>query len=78
MLFPARLRDVGQDCLIMAEGLGLAYRENGRRHEALQLAETVVAAYKRTLGEEHPDTLDSMHNLALLEYALSLARHLAP
>jgi hypothetical protein len=24
----------------------------------------VVAAHKRTLGEEHPDTLLSMHNLA--------------
>ncbi|KIM95717.1 hypothetical protein OIDMADRAFT_133514, partial [Oidiodendron maius Zn] len=32
--------------------------------EALQLIETVVVARKWTLGEEHPDTLRSMHNLA--------------
>jgi hypothetical protein len=30
------------------------------------LTETVVAVLKRTLGEEHPDTLGSMHNLALI------------
>jgi hypothetical protein len=31
----------------------------------LELAEKVVTARKRTLGEEHPDTLRSMHNLAI-------------
>jgi tetratricopeptide (TPR) repeat protein len=60
------LRDVGQDCLNMAEKFGLVYQENGRRQEALQLTETVVEARKRTLGEEHPDTLGSMHALALI------------
>jgi tetratricopeptide (TPR) repeat protein len=58
------LRDVDQDCLNMAEGFELAYSENGRRREALQLVETVVAARKRTQGEEHPGTLRSMHALA--------------
>jgi hypothetical protein len=37
----------------------------GRLEEALQLSEKVVAARKRTLGEEHPDTLTSMHSLAI-------------
>ena len=58
------LRNVGKDCLNMAEKFGLVYQENGRWQEALQLTETVMAACKRTLGEEHPDTLLSMHNLA--------------
>jgi hypothetical protein len=38
----------------------------GRREEALQLLEKVVAASKRTLGEEHPDTLLSQRNLTVL------------
>jgi hypothetical protein len=42
------------------------YSEAGRRQEALQLLERVVAAQKRTLGEEHPDTLYSINNLAIL------------
>lgn len=37
------------------------YSEVGRRQEALQLTERVVELYKRTLGEEHPDTLASIH-----------------
>jgi tetratricopeptide (TPR) repeat protein len=59
------LGDVGRDCLIMAESFALAYGENGRQQEALQLTETVVAARKRTLGEKHPDILRSMHVLAV-------------
>jgi hypothetical protein len=46
--------------------LALKYIDAGRRQEALQLIETVVASHKRTLGKEHPDTLASMHNLAIL------------
>jgi len=49
----------------MAERFALAYWEKGRRQEALQLTETVVAARKRTLGEERPDTLHSIHDLAV-------------
>jgi hypothetical protein len=55
---------VGEECLRMAQNFALAYSEAGRQREALQLRETVVAARKRTLGEEHPDTLSSMHTLA--------------
>jgi hypothetical protein len=60
------LGDVGRDCLIMAGSFALAYGENGRQQKALQLTETVVTAGKRTLGEEHPDTLHSINNLAIL------------
>ena len=49
----------------MATKFALTYSEVGRRQEALQLTEQVVEARKRTLGEEHPDTLSSMHALAL-------------
>src|SRR3954451_23438227 len=40
-------------------------QRGGRRPEALRLTEQVVEARRRTLGEEHPDTLNSMHNLAV-------------
>jgi tetratricopeptide (TPR) repeat protein len=58
------LRESGQDCLNMADKFALTYGEVGRQQEALQLTETVVEARKRTLGEGHPGTLWSMHNLA--------------
>jgi hypothetical protein len=45
--------------------LANCYREVGRRQEALELLEKVVVARRRTLGEEHPDTLRSMHALAI-------------
>ena len=60
-----RLQAAENDSLIMAEKFALAYQENGRRVEALELTEKVVAARKRTLEEEHPDTLRSMHALAI-------------
>ncbi|KAL8736398.1 MAG: hypothetical protein Q9166_000190 [cf. Caloplaca sp. 2 TL-2023] len=59
------LQSVGEECQIMATNFALVYSEVGRGQEALQLTERVVEVYKRTPGEEHPDTLRSMHNLAL-------------
>jgi tetratricopeptide (TPR) repeat protein len=59
------LRDVGKECLEMAETFALTYSEAGRRPQALQLIEQLVEISKRTLGEEHPDALRSMHNLAV-------------
>jgi tetratricopeptide (TPR) repeat protein len=58
-------REVDEEYLSMAQNFALAYSEAGRQRDALQLRETVVAAHKRTLGEEHPDTVGSMHNLAI-------------
>ena len=58
------LENIGEDCQRMAGDFALVYSEAGRRPDTLQLTERVVEAYKRTLGEEHPDTLRSMHNLA--------------
>ena len=59
------LKDIGSDCLMMASNFALMYSEAGRFLEALQLTEQVVEVRKRTLGEEHPITLRSMHNLAI-------------
>ncbi|KAI4221929.1 MAG: hypothetical protein L6R40_008609 [Gallowayella cf. fulva] len=61
------LRSVGEDCQIMASNFALVYSEVGRRQEALQLTERVVEAKKRTLGEEHPDTLTSIHTLVYMK-----------
>jgi tetratricopeptide (TPR) repeat protein len=40
------------------------YSKLGQRQETLQLSEKAVEARKRTLDEEHLDTLRSMYNLA--------------
>ncbi|KAK3176124.1 hypothetical protein OEA41_007446 [Lepraria neglecta] len=59
------LQNIGEDCQTMAGNFALVYSEVGRRQEALQLTERVVEVRKRTLGEDHSDTLGSMHNLAI-------------
>jgi hypothetical protein len=41
------------------------YRDQGRWKEAESLEMQVVEARKRVQGEEHPDTLTSVNNLAL-------------
>ncbi|KAL8849830.1 MAG: hypothetical protein Q9198_011124, partial [Flavoplaca austrocitrina] len=48
--------------------LASTYRNQGRRKEAEELGVQVMETAKRVLGEEHPDTLTSMANLA---YALA-------
>ena len=57
------LEDIGEDCQTMASSIALVYSEAGERQKALQLTEQVVEVYKRTMGEEHPDTLGSIHAL---------------
>ncbi|KAL9024099.1 MAG: hypothetical protein Q9196_006760 [Gyalolechia fulgens] len=57
------LQGIGYDCQWMAGRLSLVYHEVGRYQEALQLIERTVEAEKKTLGDEHPDTLSSIHNL---------------
>src|SRR3984957_2845928 len=48
----------------VAAALGLVYVDGGRWKEAEKLQVLVVETMKRVLGEEHPDTLTSMDNLA--------------
>ncbi|KAL8921610.1 MAG: hypothetical protein Q9172_003935 [Xanthocarpia lactea] len=59
------LQNIDDDCWTMASNFALVYSEAGRCLEELQLRERVVELRKRTLGEEHPKTLDSMHDLAI-------------
>ena len=58
------LGNIGDDCYRMASDFALVYSEAGEIRKALQLLERVVEIRKRTLGEEHPNTLRSMYNLA--------------
>ncbi|KAH8818953.1 hypothetical protein DL96DRAFT_1471249, partial [Flagelloscypha sp. PMI_526] len=46
-----------------------------RYADALELSEQVLKDSRRTLGSEHPDTLQSMRNLAVTYSALG--RHVA-
>ncbi len=59
------LHDAGKDSLRIAENFAQVYHEVGRRQDALQLAERVANVYRRTLGEEHPRTMNSMALLAI-------------
>ena len=55
----------GLNRVSMAEKFAIAFHENGRLHEAMELQETVLEARQRTLGSEHPDTLRTMNSLAI-------------
>jgi tetratricopeptide (TPR) repeat protein len=59
-----RLLELGDMFLSMASKFILVYQENGRRSEALQLMEAVVAVMKSTLSERNPINLSLMQELA--------------
>jgi hypothetical protein len=44
-------------------------QNQGELGEAEPLCRTALAAKRRMLGDEHPSTLDSIHNLGLLLWA---------
>jgi tetratricopeptide (TPR) repeat protein len=48
----------------MATRFALPFVENGRLWSAMELREKVLEASQRTLGNEHPDTLGAMNDLA--------------
>jgi tetratricopeptide (TPR) repeat protein len=50
--------------------LAYTYADLDRHAEALKLHEETLAARKRVLPADHPDTLSSMHNLAYSYYVL--------
>ncbi|KAJ7209090.1 P-loop containing nucleoside triphosphate hydrolase protein [Mycena rebaudengoi] len=51
-------------CTFVATRIGLVYDEGGCWKDAAALEVVVMEMRKRVLGEEHPDTLTSMGNLA--------------
>ena len=52
--------------LFVANNLAVTLKESAGDHAgALQLMDEVLAVRRRTLGDEHPDTIDSIINLAL-------------
>jgi tetratricopeptide (TPR) repeat protein len=59
------LQPAGNEYLDMAEMFALAYQENGRQRDALELLERVATTRKGTQGEEHPATVFSIHCLAI-------------
>ncbi|KAK3050277.1 hypothetical protein LTR09_008426 [Extremus antarcticus] len=50
---------------VVGLGKAIRYSEAGRREEALKLSEEVVGLRKGKLGPDHPDTIASMHSLAI-------------
>ena len=48
----------------LKNNLAMTYTILGRWEEAEELQTQVMEKMKRVLGQEHPDTLASMHNLA--------------
>jgi tetratricopeptide (TPR) repeat protein len=45
--------------------MGISFQNGGRLKEAQEIQENVLEVRMRTLGEDHQDTLHSMHNLAI-------------
>src|SRR5947207_8677108 len=50
--------------LCMMDVLAWSYYSHGQTKKAIEIQEKVLEARIRILGEEHPDTLGTMHNLA--------------
>ena len=46
--------------------LAISYADAGQNDRALKLLEETLALQKAKLGPDHPDTLGSMNNLAML------------
>lgn len=59
------LFDIGEDGPKMAAKFALVYRAMGRWQEAMQLTKQAVDANKEVLGDMHPSTLTSMHDLGI-------------
>ena len=49
------------------KGLVIFYCDLGRGQEAIELGDKVLEASQRTLGSEHPDTLNAINGLAVLK-----------
>jgi tetratricopeptide (TPR) repeat protein len=52
-------------CLLLLSEAGLYLRSRGQYQPACKLHEQALAGRRRVLGDDHPDTLSSMNNLAV-------------
>lgn len=64
-----QLGEVDGNPLALMEILGSACRDQGRLKKAEELTLQVVEIRKRVLGEKHPETLDSLQDLAVIYMA---------
>jgi tetratricopeptide (TPR) repeat protein len=53
----------------LMDSLGMAYQRVGRSDSSIPLLRTALATRRETLGPRHPDTLQTVNNLALLLFA---------
>ncbi|KAF9040324.1 hypothetical protein BDP27DRAFT_1347492, partial [Rhodocollybia butyracea] len=59
-----RIQNLATDILNRIQSLAINYSEVGRYNDALQLDRASVELSKKVFGEEHPDTLSRIQNLA--------------
>ncbi len=64
-----KLRDHPILLASLMDALGMAYQRVGRPDSSIPLLRTALATRRETLGEQHPDTLQTLNNLALLLFA---------
>jgi tetratricopeptide (TPR) repeat protein len=60
-----------QDTLLTLNNLAMLHLRTERFSLALPLAEKALAGRRRTLGNDHADTLESIHNLGLLRWHMA-------
>ncbi|KAN0070627.1 hypothetical protein V8E54_011496 [Elaphomyces granulatus] len=70
----AILRYSDEDQIKMAEKIALAFQENGRLRESMELKEKILEGKQTMLGNEHPDTFDAMNILAKSYFGLGRYR----
>ncbi|KAI5816870.1 hypothetical protein BZA77DRAFT_246013 [Pyronema omphalodes] len=64
-LYARLLGEESTKTLMAMHSVGRMLLLSGRPKEAQELQENVLEVRRRTLGDEHPDTLDVMYNLAI-------------
>jgi tetratricopeptide (TPR) repeat protein len=60
-----------QDTLLTLSNLAMLHLRTNQFSLSLPMAERALAGRRRTLGKEHADTLESIHNLGLLRWHMS-------
>ena len=66
-----------QDTLLTVSNLAMLHLRTERFSSSLPLAEKALAGRRRTLGKEHADTLESIHNLGLLRWHMAHGKYVS-